>query len=99
MSAHAEILRCLIPSLGDREGRVTTEEILAALTAAGYAVEQGWQPIETAPRDRSWIMTYQRGHGRVRAINIDYWAEEDGGWNGKPPTGALSPPARRGGHR
>lgn len=43
-----------------------------------------WQPIETAPRDRSWIMTYQPGHGRVRAINIDYWAEEDGGWNGKP---------------
>lgn len=57
---------------------------LSALTAAGYAVEQGWQPIETAPKDRSWIMTYQPGHGRVRAINIDYWAEEDGGWNGKP---------------
>jgi hypothetical protein len=25
---------------------------LDALTAAGYAVVQGWQPIETAPRDR-----------------------------------------------
>lgn len=28
------------------------DAILSALTAAGYAVERGWQPIETAPRDR-----------------------------------------------
>ena len=30
-------------------------EIRAALSAAGWVVEQGWQPIETAPRDGTWI--------------------------------------------
>lgn len=29
--------------------------VLAALSAAGLVVEQGWQPIETAPRDGTWI--------------------------------------------
>lgn len=39
-----------------RDGNMLHSEkitaILAALSAAGLVVEQGWQPIETAPRDR-----------------------------------------------
>lgn len=38
---------------------------LAALSAAGWVVEQGWQPIETAPRDGNkwgpWVRLYQPG--------------------------------------
>ena len=45
-------------------------EALAALRAiegAGYKVERDWQPIETAPRDGTWILVYYpRG---VRAVN------------------------------
>lgn len=40
----------------------------AALSAAGLVVEQGWQPIETAPRDAvaggiwgPWLRLYRRG--------------------------------------
>ena len=36
----------------DTHGRNTeADAILAALHAAGFVVERGWQPIETAPRD------------------------------------------------
>ena len=37
------------------EWRKGAEADLAALSAAGWVVEQGWQPIETAPRDGTWI--------------------------------------------
>lgn len=44
------------------------DAILAALSAAGLVVEQGWQPIETAPRDAvaggiwgPWLRLYRRG--------------------------------------
>jgi len=33
------ICRCLVPSLGDRDGAVEADAILSALAAAGYAVE------------------------------------------------------------
>ena len=32
------------------------DDILAALAAAGYVVERGWQPIESAPRDRCVLL-------------------------------------------
>lgn len=35
---------------------------LAALSAAGWVVEQGWQPIETAPRDGTWIWCWHKEH-------------------------------------
>lgn len=38
-------------SLMEHGGRVDVSEFNSALRAAGYAVEQGWQPIATAPRD------------------------------------------------
>lgn len=47
------------------EWRKGAEVDLAALSAAGLVVEQGWQPIETAPRDGNkwgpWVRLYQPG--------------------------------------
>lgn len=34
------------------DARKKADAILAALSAAGLVVEQGWQPIETAPQDQ-----------------------------------------------
>ena len=38
-----------------------TTAILAALRAAGYVVEQGWQDISTAPRDGAYQVTNRLG--------------------------------------
>lgn len=36
----------------DKHGRsIEAAAILAALRTAGFVIEQGWQPIETAPMD------------------------------------------------
>jgi hypothetical protein len=58
MSARDEICRYLVPSFGDREGAVVADELLAALAAAGFVVEQGWQPIETARTDGTRIIAW-----------------------------------------
>jgi hypothetical protein len=34
--------------------------ILAALAAAGHVIEQGWQPIGTAPKDGTQVLVYAR---------------------------------------
>ena len=58
---------------------VDARAILAALHAAGLVVEQGWQPISTAPRD-AMLMT---GHNEDTAPIIGYyhrgaWREHNG---------------------
>ena len=64
-------------------GKLHSEKItaiLSALTAAGYTVEQGWQPIATAPRDKMLML----GHVEDAAPTIGYYAR--GAWrehNGK----------------
>lgn len=37
----------------------------AALSAAGWVVEQGWRTIETAPRDQ-WLYVWHAGHRWLR---------------------------------
>ena len=59
MSARDVIAGCLKQLR--RPGARTTDAgdaafVTAALAAAGYVVERGWQPIESAPRDRCVLL-------------------------------------------
>lgn len=53
-------------------------QMRAALTAAGYAVEQGWQPIDTAPRDGRDVLVWSPDYygNPVRAS----WCATVGAW-------------------
>lgn len=58
---------------------------LAALSAAGYAVEQGWQPIETAPRDGRRLLCYAPAtEDRAAFVRNDYWWVSEGAWAHMP---------------
>lgn len=61
MSAREVVARAMVREYTQDDRRVpnsrdgeVADAILAALAAAGYAVE--WQPIETAPRDRAVLL-------------------------------------------
>ena len=63
-----------------RPGARTTDAgdaafVTAALAAAGYVVERGWQPIETAPRTTTarlvWCPERQNIH------SVTWWAQEN----------------------
>jgi len=48
--------------------------ILSALTAAGLVVEQGWQPIATAPRDGTRVMFFApAADGAPPKYRVDRW--------------------------
>lgn len=34
------------------------DKFLTALHAAGYTIEQAWQPIETAPKETGWVLLW-----------------------------------------
>ena len=52
----------------------TSRAILSALSAAGLVVEQGWQPIETAPRDGTRMLCYAPAvEGRASLVRSDFW--------------------------
>lgn len=57
MSARDVIDRVLF-EMGYTATESTADAILSALTAAGYAVEQGWRTIDTAPRGGTLLLCY-----------------------------------------
>lgn len=52
------------------------DAILSALSAAGYAVERGWQPIETAPKDGRTVWVWNGEHCQMEWYGSDEWS----GW-------------------
>jgi len=60
----------------------TADAILSALTAAGLVVEQGWQPIATAPRDGTRVLVCEHD-APLGDVSVD-WLDKDGKWLGSP---------------
>ena len=61
-----------------REGSLASAAIvLRNLEAQGLVVSQGWQPIETAPRDCTWVMCWGPDclHGIAKFGANPVWAE------------------------
>lgn len=57
-----------------------TQAALASLAHQGWLLQQGWQPIETAPADGSVIVCTVEGHvGEARSFAEDgwYWMSND----------------------
>lgn len=44
-------------------------------TSADLKTEQGWQPIETAPKMRKLIVGYANALGKWRTILAQYWLD------------------------
>lgn len=72
---------CCYPDCAPFEALATGDAILSALTAAGYTVEQGWQPIATAPRDSGSVLLSGRWNERAsphcrgkRYVTVGSWS-------------------------
>ncbi len=68
----------------DYDDGVDARAILAALRTAGLVIEQGWQPIETAPRDGREVLLW------VHGIYVIGWYHR-GEWRHGPKGYAVSP--------
>lgn len=58
-------------------GRTIDDRIAIAralVAAAGYAVEQDWQPIETAPKDGTRLLCFApAAEDRASLVRSDFW--------------------------
>lgn len=78
-----EALQTLHGKDPDYDDGVDARAILTALRAAGLVIEQGWQPIETAPRDGTIIDLWFSGDawncrmpGFVWRPRLNFWHNE-----------------------
>ena len=67
------------PNIGDTD--VYTAEQMQAAYAAGLAAREGWQPIETAPKDETAIITMYM-HIDTQIVNSALWIDDENcpGW-------------------
>ena len=72
---------CML-SATDKHGRsIEAAAIATALRTAGLAIEQDWQPIETAPRDGRRLLCYAPAtEDRSAVVRNDYWWVVESVW-------------------
>lgn len=73
------------------------DKFLTALHAAGYTIEQDWQPIETAPKDGTPVLVWWAhwcNHPIVASWYVGWSAEEAISSSGPDPTHWRPLPAR-----
>lgn len=73
------------------------DKFLTALAAAGYTIEQDWQPIETAPKDGTPVLVWWAhwcNHPIVASWYVGWSAEEAISSSGPDPTHWRPLPAR-----
>lgn len=58
MSARDVLIRCVDSCMFNGDSGDIADAVLREFAAAGYAVEQDWQPIETAPKDGTTIILH-----------------------------------------
>jgi hypothetical protein len=62
------------PYLPVAPGDVAADEAACeARTAAEEEQATGWQPIETAPKDKKWLLLHGDGTGFMKCTFIGYW--------------------------
>lgn len=87
MSARDVLVTHLDETAGLYAPEAHADAILAALHAAWFVVEQGWQPIETAPRDGTRLLCYAPAtEGRAAVVRNDYWWVRERGFALMRPT-------------
>ena len=58
-----------IDPVSDAAVLATADAVLDALKAAGYVIEQDWQPIEKAPKDGTRVLTICAGEGEYPSVS------------------------------
>ena len=58
-----------------RDCAISAEDALTLAAALEAAREDGWKPIETAPRDGTTVVVYFKGHGPMTVAWEDPWGD------------------------
>jgi hypothetical protein len=81
MSARDVITEAVAEEKQTEIGSPVAELVIQRLLSAGYVIERGWQPIETAPRDETRVLVFAPAAGSeypASAQRVDRW--HNGGW-------------------
>lgn len=67
------------PALASPNVGTVKARLLAALTATASAEPVAWQPIETAPKNETWIILFGDLYGEPHG-HVGFWSEDDADW-------------------
>lgn len=75
MTRKEEIEGAIMRAIGDHMDNgslcFATEAVLENLKAAGYVIERGWQPIEEARKDGSYVIGFSD-----EGVDLCYWKDK-----------------------